>query len=174
MAPLPNLARVKEAIDELSAERARLDEAIEAAKREREELSTAPLCKADVLSLMHAQLDKEAAAAPERLAQAIMLIASRPLKTDWKNVPILSNGPGPADVGGNLAALVGLLAPEIKKALTAAMKAVPEIEGSGPPIAHRLGRIEALDMQISRDEAALIQLRQEASSAGISLKRSVF
>lgn len=169
-----DLSSVTAAMEAVKAERARLENAIEAAKRERETLSAQPLCKADVLAVLHAQLDRDAAAALERLEGVVKFIATHPLKT-FDKVHVLSYGPNLVqDPGGSLLALQGLLADQIKEAVTAALALRPEVPGCGAPIAARKARIAVLDAQIAADEAALTELRATAKAAGFNLTQSVF
>jgi len=159
---------VETAVREIRATREKLEQRLEKARLERDELAAAPLSNADVIGLVTEALDRDAEDAPRRLKHLVESLRSRPMRDPDAPLDIWSYAlPGKERIGY---VLVSLLAPEIKQAMAEVIADMPEDEASGPSLADRRNRIEKLDVEIDAAMTELDELRQQARRAGVTLR----
>jgi hypothetical protein len=152
--------------------------ALEALKREREEIAAAPLTRVDLIDGVDRWADSMADEYRAKLARLLMDVRKSPSRADILFSPQdhmhkmllghearsgMTNQEGPAQE-----AFVMMLGPEaIKHAFRSVIEALP-IDKEGLPLVERRARLKELDHQIGKAEAALSELRRDAAAAGIS------
>ena len=163
--PKPDLKSVKELLTNLDRQGRELRAAIEEARREREDLAALPLCRADVLDRWDHAIDHWRRQGANLLKPAFEAIASRPGKFERddrpQNIPLLNE----RDLHLLLPALIPA---EIKRNLREIVAGMDEPENAGPPWRERQKRLAELDAQIEGHEKALLELRREVESSGLS------
>lgn len=143
---------------------------------EREQLVSAPACRADVEHHAHALVDELAAAYPKRLRQALVPFEKRATRAEFsmqdfpQGLLFVLPQPGhdkpvtPADVQ---AALCYLLNEEVKSGISRAL-AEQDFSEAGAPGAERRVRIEEIDRELQRlgeEERAILDLLSDVRAA---------
>ncbi len=155
-----DLLNVRRALDAMAAERTRLETEIQSLLQQREDIASAPLCLSDVETVLLNSIRSEP---PGSLVRVVEMIRSRPHKV-WATTPPIWANDG-SELGTLLACLLNA---EIRKGIGKALKALPEPENVGLPLAQRAEKIGALDVRIEKAERALGELRESAVQAGLS------
>ena len=173
-----NFDVVKRAISDTGKELKKLREARELAMRQREDLQSLPLAKADFQALLEAWIDRQGAGFAERLQTGAAYYLRNPLavvpesaKAPAHPMAILTACRNPQDmatVGGMEGNLFYVLAPAIKEGIRRALEEMDFAE-AGPPRAERLATIEALDAKIVELDRQEKELLEAAEAAGVRL-----
>lgn len=168
----PDFAAVTDAVAKLQGRRRELEDTIERARRERDEIISAPASNADVIADINAALDREQERAPDQFKNLIDNLRNMGIRDPDRNFDPWSYLYQRHEKIAH--ALVPLLAQQIREALAKLVSAQPEPEGVGLPYAERVKKVAALDKQIDQAEAELAELREHAKRAGVNLKSSMF
>ncbi|WP_295581029.1 hypothetical protein [uncultured Lamprocystis sp.] len=151
--------------------------ALEALKREREEIAAAPLTRVDLIDGVDRWADSMADDYRKKLG-TLLMSARHPARAgklftqeDHFRKMLLgheAHGGSTNQSGPGQEAFVWLLGPEaIKNAFRSVIEALP-IDNEGLPLVERRARLKELDHQLGKAEAALSELRRDAAAAGIS------
>ena len=126
-----------------------------------------PLCKADIIDRWDHAIDYWRTQAAAILKPAFEAVACRPGLCEKGNRPQHTALLDDRNVPPHLLLPV-LLPVELKKNLREIVATMPEPDGAGPPWRERQKRLTELDAQIEAHEKALLELRHEVESSGLS------
>lgn len=166
------LPSIKKSIAELTTGVGSLKKEIETKKRQRENLLHAPIPRKELADGLCAMIDKQAAIYPQRLAQALAGLASKPMydyESSMLDIIGTIGGGSRTDVipKQNFAWFCG---DQMKQRLRDAVTVMDWPDDKvGPPRAERIKAIEKLDAEIADLQERLKAIMDEAHSAGINL-----
>ncbi len=166
--------KLKKTIASVGAEANRFRSEIETKKQRRDYLETAPLPAEEFCDGLDRMIDMHAATYPAQLLDAVRGLINTP-QYDFESayLDLLSIRGGSAHPGTlqkeNACWFFGAL---IKQRIRDAVVITWPAGESGPPLAERQVEIEKLDVEISALEAKLVDLRDSAERAGISIDRA--
>lgn len=172
-----NFDSIKKAIQSIGSESARLQNQLEKLKQQREDVANAPMPRSELVSLLCAEVDVEAAKYPEALEGHAGRMRDNPGKNHRESITemrLFHCWHGMTDkTRPNFAALAYLLGDQIKARLA---DAVNELEYPGPeglPSAERQSELSSLDTQIEDLEKQLFRIREQTEAAGLVVNRFV-
>lgn len=153
----------------IKAEFEKLNDDIAAHEMEIERLTTAPLCRADVVAKVSEMTKAASATYSLQLGQLVERLNRRPLDTDRHHAlgVLRANRGDTNNIECFETALLAVFKEPIERAIVEHINATPWPENAGPPV---IERREAL-INLQRELAELIELRNtmrsEAADAGI-------
>lgn len=168
---------IRKTIADLGEQVRKLHDEREHLQRQREDMESLPLAKADLLTLLDDWVDRQAASFPERLATGCAFYLRNPLaelpksKEQGKPLAVLGATSNPADipgVGTLESSLFFVLGGAIKQGLRPAVEAM-DLGEEGPPRAERLAMLEAIDARINALDDQERELREQAAQSGLVL-----
>jgi len=170
--------KIKQTIADLGAEVAKLRGEREALLRKREDLESSPACKADLLQLLDAWVDRQGSTFPKKLETGASYYRRHALaelpesqKAAAHPMALLTAVADPnaaATIGGLECSLFYVLGDEIKRGIHQAVEAM-DFSDSGPPRAERVELIAAIDKRIDEIDKAEMELVEQAEKAGLRL-----
>jgi hypothetical protein len=174
-----NFDIVKRAIGDVGAQLKKLRAEREDAMRQREDLQSLPLARADYQELLENWIDRQGAGFKERLQTATTYYLRNPMAAALPENPkapvhplaILTackNSGDMATIGGLECNLFYVLAPQIKEGIRRALDEM-DFADAGPPRAERLQMIEALDAKIIACDEQEKELVEAAEASGLRL-----
>lgn len=173
-----NFDVVKRAIGDVGGQLRKLRSERETAMKQREDLESMPLAKADFQALLESWVDRQGAGFVERLQVGAAYYLRNPMaalpesvKAPAHPMAVLTACRNPQDmatVGGLEANLFALLGPSIKQGLKVVLDEM-DFSEAGPPRAERLATIEALDAKIIELDSQEKELLEAAEAAGVRL-----
>ena len=179
------LAGLKSSLATVRKQYATAQSALDALKREREDIAAAHLAMVDLIAAVSRWADGLFDAYHARLDKVLLAVASLPKEAETAfslhgrpghyRLLGLDGGPHQRDQDHAVTpeALVLMLGPDaIKAALRREIESL-QMPNEGLPMVERRARLEQLDRQIGRAEAALSELRRDAAEAGITFDAKV-
>lgn len=173
-----DFAKIRQTITSLAGELKKLRAERETLLQKREELEGQPTCKADMLELLDAWIDRRGADFPEKLQAGLSYYRRHPLaslpesrKAPTQPMAILTavvDPNGMATLTGFEASLFYVLGDPIKKAMRQAVEQL-DFAGAGPPRAERLETLKAIDARIDELDKQERELIEQAEQSGLKL-----
>jgi hypothetical protein len=169
--------KVKATIGALAAELSKLRAEREALLQKREELEGAPACKADLLELLDAWIDRRGADFPAKLEAGISYYKRHPLanlpepRKAGQPMQVLTATIDPnaaATLAGFEASMFYLFADAIKAGVRQAVEAM-DFTAAGPPRVERVELIAAIDKRIDEIDKMEQELISQAEANGLKL-----
>ncbi len=166
--------KLKKTIASVGHEANKLRSEIETKKQRRDYLETAPLPVSEFCDGLDKMIDAHGSGYPAQLLDAVRGLINTP-QYDFESahLDLLSIRGGSAHrctlQKENACWFFGAL---IKQRIRDAVIDIWPTEESGPPLVERRLEIEKLDVEISALEAKLVDLRESAERAGISIDRA--
>jgi hypothetical protein len=173
-----DFAKIRQTITSLAGELKKLRAEREALLQKREELEGAPACKADLLQLLDAWIDRRGADFPAKLEAGVSYYARHPLL----HLPESAKAPAHpmalltavADPNGmaTLQSLEGSLFFVLRDSIKAGVRQAVEsmdFTAAGPPRAERLETIKAIDARIDALDKMEEELVSQAEASGLKL-----
>ena len=170
--------KIKQTIASLAAELQKLRAEREALLQKREDLEGAPACKADVLALVDAWIDRQGSDFPAKLQNGlnyylrhalVSLPEDRKAATHPLSVLTAVRDPNAmATLAGLEFSLFFVLRDQIKAGVRQAVESL-DFSAAGPPRAERLETMKAIDARIDEIDKQEQELIEQAEKAGLKL-----
>lgn len=168
-----DFSSIKKSIASIGSEATKLRTELEKARREREELAAAPITREELTDALCDWIDRIGESYPRHLVSTVSHIRDHAeINPQSLTVPpaLLTVHGGGSSPQVQPAALCFLLADVLKDGMRRAVEALPYPTAPGLPRAEKVEKLAALDKQIAKLEADLLELRNDAEAAGVSLR----